>query len=361
MARDVGRRRRVVAFGRNPALALKVIYCLSTVAEVHLCFHGSNNYAARSRHVSRAYRVDLDRDSPREVLARLNGIVRDCHAEVVFPTDMETTAYLHALRLEVDGAAVVPTVGGAVLKEIHNKWSFALRLQAAGLATPKTTLLANRGDLRSELVAQVGFPVVVKPLDCESSHGVVRFNSFAELAEYVESGRRYSEPPLILQSFAPGRDVDISVMAQGGRILASACQEWTPHGTLRFSDDSEMLSLAAAIVELFEFSGPAHFDMRRDPETGRLVVLECNPRYWYTIPAALWSGLNFAEVGIRVALGLSIDGLGPARGEYRLPGDVVRALAHPRRLLAMSTSNWRGFLQPVRDPVPQFYQLFTSS
>ena len=349
---------KVLLLGASGALNLKVLYCLHPIAETWLLTTTSENIAQRSRYASSAGVFPWTDPARRdEAIERINACIAELSIDVVIPGDIHATAFVAENAEALHGAALFPASPGATLERIHNKWSFAETLMAAGLATPTTRYIGRREDLTEALAAEVGFPLVVKPLTCESSHGVAVKRDYAALKAHVESGAAYTEPPLVIQSFIPGEDIDISILADRGRVVASAVQLWSSDADLLFCENPEMEKLAADIVRLFDFHGVAHFDMRRSSVDGRIYVIECNPRFWYTIPAAMWCGLNFVEAGINVALGRPWPADIRATGRYRLPGDVVRALGVPRHLRSMSFSNWRGFMQPFADPAPHLSEI----
>lgn len=344
---------RALLLGDSAALNLKVLYCLYPFAETYFLARTEDNYAARSRHVKQSFVLDFTETGKVDALKE---IIREHGIDVLVPGDMTASAALADLDLPLGDVAILPVSPDPVLERIHDKWTFAETLRKADLPTPKTVLLDDVKKLTPAMAEPVSFPMIVKPLQCESSHGVVRMDSYEELHAYVNEDRPYNDPPLIFQQFIPGEDIDISVIADKGEVLVSAVQQWTPDDTLFFCNDPEMEEVTGKIIKLFDFSGPAHFDMRRHAETGKLYVFECNPRFWYTLPAARWAGLNFVEAAVYAALGRDYGHLGPARGHYRLPGDVVRAWRKPARWFSMSARNWAGFLEPLLDPVPHISQ-----
>jgi len=95
-------------------------------------------------------------------------------------------------------------------------------------------------------------------------------------------------------------------------------------------------------VSLFGHDGVAHFHMRIDERTGSVLVLECKPPFRYTLPATMWRGLNFVEVGICIPI-LDVP---KATGTFMLRGAVVGASACPKRLKQIARNNFKGFLQP---------------
>jgi biotin carboxylase len=292
----------------------------------------------------------------RDTIAFINDYVQERGIEVIIPGDMATTAFLAEIASEVRGAACFFCSPREKLDALHNKWNFAQTLERGSIPTPRTRLLEEVEGLSATLSQLEGFPLMVKPLERESSHGVLRVDSESQLRAYLSSGAPYNAPPLILQEFIPGRDIDFSVLARRGRVVAGAVQRWSDSGTLAFCRHEEVEDLGRRVVASFEYHGVAHFDMRIDDRNGRVVVLECNPRFWYTMPAAMWRGLNFVEAGIRAVMNADLLNSWP-EGNYILPGSVPSALFSVRRVRELDIPNLRGFLQPVLDPLPHMYSL----
>ncbi len=64
----------------------------------------------------------------------------------------------------------------------------------------------------------MSFPVIVKPVDCNSSKGVVKVNSNLELQEAVKTAIRYSRTDnAIIEDFVSGRELTIDAFVQGGK------------------------------------------------------------------------------------------------------------------------------------------------
>ncbi|MEM8826616.1 MAG: ATP-grasp domain-containing protein [Pseudomonadota bacterium] len=343
---------RMLLLGASGPLNLKTLYCAARCGTVHLATD-AGNVAARSRYAASHDVVDL-KAAPGQSLATLAEICRRYDIEVVIPGDMAAAAFLAEHRGELP-APIFPASDAAALHAIHDKWSFAERLQAANLPTPTTRLIPSRAAFDPAIADAIGYPLIVKPLNGESSHGVVRIDGPDRLRAHVLGDAPYSEPPLIVQQFVDGYDIDCSVIAEEGEVIASAVQRWDEKGALAFERNDAIEAQSAAIIREFGYTGAAHFDFRHDAATGRFLVLECNPRFWFTMPAAMWCGLNFVEAGIRHVLGMPTAPAATASGEYVLPGDIVRRFATPGKLANVRRSNWRGFLQPVTDPIPHFF------
>lgn len=354
---------RALLLSSNAALGMKVLYCLYPVAEcVHVIAADTRSPLRLSRHVRRYETMPFSRDGKPllETATRVNAYCREHRIDVVVPSDMEAAGFIAVMRNRIDAAATFAVSPAALLHAMHDKWLFGDRLQSAGIATPKTRLVPSLEALSEELAEEVGFPVMAKPLEGESSHGVVRFDDYASLRGHVAGDAPYSAPPLIIQEYIPGTDIDYSAVTIDGQIVAAAVQAWRDSGTLAFSRNADVESLGQEVLRLFDYSGAAHLDMRIDERTGKVLVIECNPRFWFTLPAAMWTGINFVELGIAHACGERRQAPA-AEGVYFLPGEVVRSLfLNPRRLASLTVANIRGFLQPVLDPLPHLAAILGS-
>lgn len=346
---------RVLLLAGSGSLNLKVVYCLAPLgARVHVVATHPANQVRRSRHVH-AFTVHAgvsgEGDAGETVAWLREYCVREA-IDVIVPGDIGTAGFLADVAARIDGVAVYPCSGADMLTRLHDKWLFASTLMQAGIATPKTALIEAPGDIE-RAAAEIGFPMIVKPLSGESSHGVVRFDALDRLREHVLSGRPYSAPPLIAQQYLHGRDIDISVLAERGRITLAVTQQLERNGSLRFFPDAPTLHLAQAIVAEYGYHGIAHFDMRVEERSGKVSVLECNPRFWYSMPASMWQGVNFVDAGIRIALGRPADaGMRLVPGHYYLPRALLLALRRPWAMSGVSPQNLRGFAQPLFDPLP---------
>ncbi len=349
---------KVLLLAGSAALNLKVLYCLYPIAEVHVAATTADNFTGKSRHTA-AFKVMpslADTSAPDSATEWIEQYCRDQKIDIVVPGDIGTAGFLACVAHRLSVPAY-PSSTPELLNRIHDKWSFAEALQKAGLATPRTVLITDVASVDDSIADTIGLPLVVKPLNCESSHGVHLIKTIEALRKHVASGAPYTAPPLIAQTFIPGKDIDLSVLAIDGEIVASAIQYWSDDGTLVFCENEEMDTLGRAIVKLFGYSGAAHFDMRIDERTGKVQVVECNPRFWYTLPAAMWQGLNFVEVGIRAVLEGKLPDNTHTTGTYVLPGTLVRRILQPTQVRSLTSANFRGMLQPLTDPMPHIYSL----
>ena len=343
---------RALVIGNNTVFGLSVVSALG--AAHHHADVLSHWYAPRVRfsRYCRSYlhvapsALELD-NLTGEGLRLLQDYVRSHAVDVVIPGDLSATLGLS--KLAPDELPRFPVARHDVLQLLHDKWSFHQLLTREGLPSPRTELLEGAGAL--------AFPIIVKPSNSEGGEGIHICESSEELATLCASdavsGRRYIAQQLII-----GHDVDVSVLAEHGRIIAYTIQHTETHDVKRFVLDEHMFEVAAAIVQATQFHGLAHFDMRIDGQTGELYVIECNPRVWGSLMYSVWAGVNFIDLGCQLALGQRpADSLPPTERVWHqgvAPRRMLKALLQGRRAPAgMTGATLASWEQAHRDPWTQ--------
>ena len=344
---------RALVIGNNTVFGLGVVSALG--AAQHQADVLSHWYAPRVRfsRYCRSYTrvapalLDFENLSG-QGLALLQDYVLANAIDLVIPGDLPATLGLS--QLAQDALPRFPVASHSVLQQLHDKWSFHQLLTREGLPSPRTELL----DLDA---LTLGFPMILKPAGSEGGEGIHICESPEELAArcatFAVSSRRYIAQQLII-----GHDVDVSVLAEHGRIVAYTIQHTETHDVKRFVLDERMLEVAAAIVQATRFHGLAHFDMRVDGQTGELYVLECNPRVWGSLMYSVWAGVNFIDLGCQLALGQRpADSVPPTERVWHqgvAPRRMLKALLQGRRApVGMTGATLASWEQAHRDPWTQ--------
>jgi predicted ATP-grasp superfamily ATP-dependent carboligase len=347
---------RALVIGSNTTLALNVVSALGAAgaeADVMTDWYAPRlRFSRYCRNYTRVPASSFDFAAPGGAAARfLENYCRTHRIDVVIPADLRTAMGLAHLR---DGVLpCFPVASPHVLGTLHDKWAFHQLVSGEQLPSPKTVLL----NVAAPEELQLPYPIIVKPAAGEGGEGIHVCETPEALAQLCASaalsGGRY-----IAQQFIAGQDVDISVLADHGRIVAHTIQHTETEDTKRFVQDPRMLEVAAGIVKATGFHGLAHFDMRVAAEDGSLYVLECNPRVWGSLMYSVWAGVNFIELGCQIARGLHVAaGTAPTETVWHqgvAPRRLLKALLQgrsaPQGMTGATLSSWQ---QAHRDPFIQ--------
>lgn len=204
----------------------------------------------------------------------------------------------------------------------RDKLEMRQRLGDAEVGQPRYVAVAP-GDDAVAAAEQVGFPLVMKPLDRSASQGVVRVEDAEGLEPALEMVRGIIEPDasLIFEEYLPGFEVAIEGMVSDSEltILAVFDKPDTPEGPyfpetifltpsrLSEADLAETTRVAAAAVHgLGLTQGPVHVELRIADRRARVIEVAAR-----SIGGLCSRSLNFGLMGttlesliLRNAMGL---------------------------------------------------------
>jgi predicted ATP-grasp superfamily ATP-dependent carboligase len=293
-------------------------------------------------------------------IAIINAYCRRRAIDVIVPADIGSTLMLAQHTDEITTARVFPLAKHEDLLLLHNKGSFMQWLKEHDLPQPETQLISSDTVLDT---LDIRYPLIAKPLEDCAGHGVQRIDSLSDLHKYNAEHWRHNTDPFLIQTFISGNDLVFGVFAEHGHIRAWTMQTFRPRKGnqlehLEYIEYPELLHHAEQIVHILQYHGVAEFDVRLD-EDGQPWFIECNPRLWASITISMHMGVNYADLGIRLAMGQPLPGFQPVTGQYVWPERALARLVRREvRLSELSQQNRHGLIAEISDPIPFAYLVY---
>ena len=222
----------------------------------------------------------------------------------------------------------------------RNKLAMRRRLAVTEVDQPRFAAL-QPGEPPEDAVAELGFPMVIKPVDRSASQGVIRVDRIEDVASAVDRIRGIvgAGAVLLAESYLPGDEIAIEGLVGNGELTVLAVFDKPDTSTgpyfpetlfvtpSRLDEDSilEAKRVAATAVRGLGLRwGPAHIELRVDE--GRAWVIEVAAR---SIGGLCSRSLNFGLMGttlessiLRNAMGqhqLRLDRESAASGVLMIP------------------------------------------
>jgi carbamoyl-phosphate synthase large subunit len=303
------------------------------------------------------------------VLANSNPATIMTDPEIADRTYIEplTREYLEEIiRIERElspnaGFAILPTVGGqtalnlavelsdggvldkynafliganiAAIKKAEDRLFFKDAMQKIGLDVPKSALVNNLKD-GLEFAGKIGFPVIIRPsFTLGGTGGGIAFNR-EELMELLARGLDLSpvHEALIEESVLGWKEYELEVMRdlKDNVIIICSIENFDPMGvhtgdsitvapaqTLTDREYQAMRDASIAVIrEIGVETGGSNIQFGVNPETGRMVVIEMNPRVSRSSAlASKATGFPIAKIAAKLAVGYTLD---------EIPNDITR-------------------------------------
>src|SRR6266705_4159060 len=259
------------------------------------------------------------------------------------------------------GVAILPTVGGqtalnlavelsdggvldkynvqliganiAAIKKAEDRLYFKDAMQRIGLDVPKSALVNNLKD-GLEFAGKIGFPVIVRPsFTLGGSGGGIAYNR-EELLDVLARGLDFSpvHEALIEESVLGWKEYELEVMRdlRDNVIIICSIENFDPMGvhtgdsitvapaqTLTDREYQAMRDAAIAVIrEIGVETGGSNIQFGVHPHTGRMVIIEMNPRVSRSSAlASKATGFPIAKIAAKLAVGYTLD---------EIPNDITR-------------------------------------
>ncbi|HLI75995.1 MAG TPA: carbamoyl-phosphate synthase large subunit [Acidobacteriaceae bacterium] len=228
---------------------------------------------------------------------------------------------LDQLGIELIGAKL------EAIKKAEDRLLFKDAMKKIGLDMPRSMLVNNIRD-GLEFAGKLGFPVVIRPsFTLGGSGGGIAFNR-EELMEILSRGLDLSpvHECLLEESVLGWKEYELEVVRdlKDNVVIICSIENFDPMGvhtgdsitvapaqTLTDREYQRMRDAAIAVIrEIGVETGGSNVQFAVDPHTGRMTVIEMNPRVSRSSAlASKATGFPIAKIAARLAVGYTLDEL----------------------------------------------------
>lgn len=209
---------------------------------------------------------------------------------------------------------------GELVEDLTCKLRFASLAERIGLPVPKS-MIPSKDTTAEEVAQKIGLPCVLKPNShtgryreaVEEETGfvykVLQANSLDQLRQQYQKMRQYCDS-FVVQQYIPGDDTTLysvhAYLDRDGNSLGCfvgrkirTCPKGCGGSTyLQLVHFPELAQLGIKLLRQMNAIGPMKIDFKRDPQSNRWLILECNARFtlWNYLGAAC--GMNLPKVAL---------------------------------------------------------------
>jgi carbamoyl-phosphate synthase large subunit len=258
--------------------------------------------------------------------------------DALLPTVGGQTALNLAVELAEGGILEkhkVEMIGASLraIKVAEDRLWFKDACRKIGLEVPASALVNNAQDAL-RLCDQLGFPLVIRPsFTLGGTGGSIAYNK-EEFADSIAHALEMSpvHEALVEESVLGWKEYELEVMRdfRDNFVVICTIENFDPMGvhtgdsitvapakTLTDKEYQRMRDAAAAIIrEVGVETGGSNVQFAINPETGRMTVIEMNPRVSRSSAlASKATGFPIAKIAARLAVGMSLD---------EIPNDITK-------------------------------------
>ncbi len=259
----------------------------------------------------------------------VSNIIRKERPDAILPTLGGQTGL--NMAIELHGSGILDELNveilGTKLEAIHkaeDRDLFRTLMNELGEPVPESTIIHNLDEAK-EFVAQIGYPVIVRPAFTLGGTGGGICHNDQELQEIVTSGLKYSPVTqcLLEKSIAGFKEIEYEVMRDSADNAIVVCnmENFDPVGihtgdsivvaptqTLTDRENQMLRNVSLKIIRALKIEGGCNVQLALDPHSFQYYIIEVNPRVSRSSAlASKATGYPIAKLAAKIAVGLTLD------------------------------------------------------
>ncbi len=298
--------------GESPVLMI-VLNCLSEKKSINIHVM-SNDKDIPMKHSKYVHKFSFypKSDSDIDFIKNINHEVEKHNIDLIMPIFEFSTKIIlkHKSSItSIEKLVLLPSFDN--LQIANNKGALNKHLENNNLPFPKSQIIQKGIEFD---INTIEYPALVKPTEgIGGGVGIYVFNNKNTLVEFLNSDK--FDCTYLLQDYVEGYDIDCSVLCKNGEVLTYTIQKpyllssskFAPQLAFEFIEEKTLLDGVKKLMKTLNWSGVAHLDMRYDKNNKKFMVIEINPRYWGSVEASLYAGVNFPYLHCVASLNKKID------------------------------------------------------
>lgn len=212
----------------------------------------------------------------------------------------------------------------ASIEQAEDRQLFRQLMQELGEPVPESEIVTNLDQAR-DFVAQIGYPVIVRPaFTMGGTGGGICYND-QDLDEIVTSGLHYSPVTqcLLEKSIAGYKEIEYEVMRDANDTAIVVCNMENidpvgihtgdsvvvaPSQTLTDREYHMLRDVSLKIIRALKIEGGCNVQLALDPDSFNYYIIEVNPRVSRSSAlASKATGYPIAKIAAKIAVGLRLD------------------------------------------------------
>ena len=227
-----------------------------------------------------------------------------------------------AMRLDEQHVNILGTSAKSI-DNAEDREKFSAMLDRIGVDQPRWKELTSMDDI-NEFVAEVGFPVLVRPSYVLSGAAMNVCSNQEELERFLQLAANVSKkhPVVVSQFIEHAKEVEMDAVADKGEIVMYAISEHIEFAGVHSGDATiqfpaqklyvetvrRIKRISKQIAKELNISGP--FNIQYLAKGNEIKVIECNLRASRSFPfVSKVLKINFIELATRIMLGLPVEKL----------------------------------------------------
>lgn len=264
-------------------------------------------------------------------------------SDVLLPMDDDTIQVVLKYREQLQKVVQIPLVSSETLELVSDKGKATKLAMEAGLECPKTVFPENLLEVES-LTSTMNYPLIIKPRKSSGSRGISIVHKKEDLKKTYERIHKDYPFPIIQECIGLGARYDVCLLFDSNQeVKASFVQKELRHFPIKMGpstvqesvDYPELIRQCVPLMKKLNWYGIVELEFMIDSNTGKLMFMEINPRFWNSLALSIMAGVDFPWLLYRLAKNEEIEEKNfyesGIKCRWLLPGDILHFILNKER------------------------------
>ncbi len=250
-----------------------------------------------------------------QFLERISYIHSQTSIDVIIPTLDSELAVFQRIETKLKDLGISMFIPDKETVNKRSKQNLVSFCEDEKILTPETFVVRESGKFQ-KAVDEIGFPLYIKGF----FYDAYKCNEITEASRHYDKLRKKWGFPILVQKPVKGEEFDVCcVSGKNGELLGSVAirkvgltdkgKAWSAI-TIR---NQKLIKFSEKILKDLRWNGPCELEIIVEERTGKLYLLEINPRFPAWIYLCTGAEQNLPKLVIDLALGKERESLPPAK------------------------------------------------
>lgn len=344
--------KKVLILDGGAAHAMAIAECLKTSGYwVAVICDDTNEYGYHTKFADEHF-LGIDSHKP-EYAEYMLEFLKTHRFDVLIPTSDAAAEFMSFHKTELSALTGVLMPDRDVFQNGYDKNRLMKVCKEYCFPHPLTVDMSEVNGLDDDRLLNFPYPGLLKPNLTSGGRGMTLVKSHDELLDvYPRIHEQYGE--CHLQQFIKpgGRQIKVQLLTDANADVLYSSVIWKQRyypvngGSSCCNvtiDNPEITRICGQVLKVIGWVGFADFDLIENPDNGKLLIMEINPRIPACVRSAFKSGVDYATMIADATLGLPLKNYeySPGKRLRHLGFDVLWFLKSPNRF--KTTPSWFNF------------------
>lgn len=297
---------KILIIGEDTRSFLSVIRSLGqSGCYIDVLSFDKKSLAIKSRYINKCYFLNYQAYTEVEWIDELIKISASEKYDIILPCDERSIFPIRDKAEHFPSNTILAIPNDEVIQNLFDKYKTRVLAEQLSIPHAKGILTSITDKNYHNISNQVSSKFVIKPIESFKQESLLKRQNVSIITnedQFIKvKNHSINNEKYLIEEFFEGTGEGVSILSYKGIIYYYFAHKRVNEpksgggSSYRMSIplDLDMANACKKICKATSFSGVGMFEFKRNPITGKWILIEVNARFWGSLPLAIYAGVDF--------------------------------------------------------------------